>query len=157
MGLVGRRAAMVIAAVYVVAMMVVVWSPVPLTDPLNPWLVRSDLSMQARLGTPPDLSLLALEFVANVIFFVPPALLLALRLRPTSWPLVVAVGFVCTLTIEGVQLFFLPDRSATVSDVVANTLGAFIGAVAAFAARAGSGHLAEKETASASAGRSSSR
>lgn len=114
---------------YLLGGALLVWSPIPLTRPLRPLLTGFDSLMQNLFGLPPGFAVLTLEFLANVVLFVPPALFLALRMRPENWSIVVVVGIVCTITIEFVQLAFLPGRSATISDVIANSLGALIGAL----------------------------
>lgn len=72
-------------------------------------------------------SAVVLEVVANVVLFVPVGLLVALawtRLR--LWQ-VVAIGAAMSVVIETAQ-GVMPSRFPTVSDVIANTLGTFIGA-----------------------------
>ena len=69
-----------------------------------------------------------IEFLANVALFVPFGLLLAAVLRRDRWWWAVAGGFGYSLTAELLQWVFRPQRSGTVSDVVANTLGSLIGA-----------------------------
>lgn len=73
-----------------------------------------------------------LEFLANVALFVPFGVLwqfAAPRLRPMA---VVALGLATSAGVELVQLL-LPSRVSSVSDIVANTLGAALGVgVAAF-------------------------
>jgi glycopeptide antibiotics resistance protein len=67
-----------------------------------------------------------LEFVANVILFVPFGMLWMLA-PPASRPLaVIGRGLVTSVVIELAQLA-LPTRYSTLSDVVANTIGAAIG------------------------------
>lgn len=51
--------------------------------------------------------------------------LLLPRLSPSDW---LAVGFALSVSIEAVQRLVLP-RSGTARDVVANTLGCWLGAV----------------------------
>ncbi|WP_169799209.1 VanZ family protein [Nocardioides jensenii] len=68
-----------------------------------------------------------IEFALNVALFVPLTLfgvLLWPRVNPLQW---VFLGIAATVTIEFVQLAALPDRSATLSDLVSNSLGAMIG------------------------------
>ena len=68
------------------------------------------------------------EFALNVALFVPLTALAALlwpRLPLWGW---VLVGFAMSSTLEWVQLAFLSDRSSTSRDIIANTLGALIGA-----------------------------
>ncbi len=76
--------------------------------------------------TPSDL-----EFVLNVVMFVPLTLLgtfLVPRLRAWAW---LVVGFAATCSIEYVQLRFLPERTGSTRDLVSNTLGAAVGLVLA--------------------------
>ncbi len=72
-----------------------------------------------------------LEVLSNVALFVPFSLLGALiwpARRALTW---VGAGAVLSVAIESWQLLMLPQRFATLSDVLANTAGALIGAVAA--------------------------
>lgn len=124
-----RGVAVLVGGAYVALMVVVVWSPMPLTGPLEPLLVNLESFFQTRLGAPPGFGRRAVEFAANVVFFVPPALLVTFGMRRPRINLVVLLGFVATVTIEFVQYAALPGRSSTLSDVVANTLGALIGAL----------------------------
>lgn len=71
-------------------------------------------------------SAVVLEFLANVALFVPIGLLLPLawsRLR--LWQ-VVLIGLLMSGLIESVQ-GFMPSRFPTLSDVIANSLGALVG------------------------------
>jgi glycopeptide antibiotics resistance protein len=71
------------------------------------------------------------EFTANVALFVPLSCLGSL-LRPRwTWSAWTAAGFGVSLAIELGQLAVLPDRSATGYDILANAIGAFLGAVLA--------------------------
>jgi len=75
-------------------------------------------------------SAVVLEFLANVALFVPIGLLLPFawsRLR--LWHVVV-IGALLSGLIETVQ-GFMPSRFPTISDVIANTLGALIGGILA--------------------------
>jgi glycopeptide antibiotics resistance protein len=72
-----------------------------------------------------------LEFASNIALFVPFSLLGLLcwpSRRVIAWT---AAGALTSTVIELVQLLFLPHRFATVSDVVANTTGALLGALLA--------------------------
>ena len=68
-----------------------------------------------------------IEFTANIALFVPFGLLLTLVLRHEQWWVAVLGGFGVSLFAEVSQALFLPGRSGTVSDVVANTAGTIIG------------------------------
>lgn len=75
------------------------------------------------------------EFLANVAMFVPFGLLVALLVGRQRWWLAVLAGALFTGVIESVQGLFLPARVADPSDLVANTLGALIGAAIALGVR----------------------
>ena len=81
------------------------------------------------LGAPAWVSGAVVEFLANVAMFVPLSFLGSLVIQDWDWPRWLLVGFVASGVIELGQLAVLPDRSATLVDVVANTLGALLGAV----------------------------
>jgi glycopeptide antibiotics resistance protein len=69
--------------------------------------------------------------VSNVALFVPFSLL-GLVVWPSRRVLAwTAAGALASTTIELVQLLLLPQRFATVSDVLANTSGALLGALIA--------------------------
>jgi len=68
-----------------------------------------------------------LEFAANVALFVPAGLLLGVLLPVGRRWLGVVAGAVASLGIELVQGFLLPDRFASLRDIVANTAGTAIG------------------------------
>jgi len=94
------------------------------------------LGLLHRNGAPAWFGFSELEFTANIAMFVPLGFLLALTLpERESWlsfPLLPAFS----VMIEVTQGLFLPERFATVSDVLANTLGGCIGAVLALGLRA---------------------
>ena len=67
-------------------------------------------------------------FVLNVALFVPGAFAAALLWPRVRWWQWVLVGLAITVSIETVQGVLLPRREAQVHDLVANTLGAALGA-----------------------------
>ena len=71
-----------------------------------------------------------LEFWANVAMFVPVGLFFLLLLGRRRWWLAIVLGVVLTCAIEFVQKF-LPDRVSDPRDILANSVGAFVGVVAA--------------------------
>lgn len=68
-----------------------------------------------------------IEWLSNVVMFLPVGFLLAIvvPLRRRWW--VVAAGALLSIGIELVQGAFLPERVASVNDVLANTTGAALG------------------------------
>ena len=85
--------------------------------------------LATALGLPAELTTPAVwEFLLNVALFVPLTFLAVLL-----WPRPGVVGWttlsgVLTMGLEATQLLLLPTRSPTVSDLVANTGGGFVGA-----------------------------
>ena len=71
------------------------------------------------------------ELVANTLVVVPATAVAAWLWPEHRWTTWTAYGFVAALGVEAVQALLLADRSATYVDVVANTLGALLGSVAA--------------------------
>ncbi len=70
-----------------------------------------------------------IEFVANVALFVPLGFLLTVLVRR---PVVgAAIGVAISVCIELIQIV-IPDRQATVRDVISNGIGALIGALVAW-------------------------
>lgn len=116
----------ILFAVYLVAVGVVVWSPQPaggdagILGVIARWVSASGLPYRSTYDT--------LEVAANVAMFVPFGVLAMTAYRVMRvWSTTLA-GLVTSGIIEGVQLF-LPTRYSTVSDLVANTSGALIGAL----------------------------
>ncbi|MGI9822611.1 VanZ family protein [Agromyces sp. Marseille-Q5079] len=122
--------------VYLVLLGLIVFLPAPDSGGVSGilgWMAH----LVGRLGVPVYEAYVVLEFLANIVLFVPFGVLVPVvfpGLRP--W-MVVALGLLTSAGIELVQ-FVLPTRFPTVSDVVANTLGALIGClwVAAVSRRA---------------------
>ena len=117
----------IVFAVYLVAMGFLVWLP-------NPDAVQYTgiVAVVARwfepLGLPFEPTYIVLEILANVVLFVPFGILALTAFRGMRvWSATLA-GLATSCLIEGVQLF-LPTRYSTVSDLIANTAGALIGAL----------------------------
>lgn len=92
-----------------------------------------------RLGVPESFGPVQWEFTANIIMFLPLGFFLALSLTPERRRrLRVLVPFASlTLTsvfIETAQALFLPSRYPTLSDVIANSVGGWLGYTAGLVA-----------------------
>lgn len=84
------------------------------------------------LGVPTWFEYGALEFSANVIMFVPLGFFVALLLpRRYRW-LALVIPTLVSGAVEVAQLLFLENRFATLLDVLANSLGGWLGAAIAF-------------------------
>ena len=119
-----RRILAIALAVYLAFVGWVTLNPAP-PDP-----ARNELLLRLLEVLP--ISYDALEFTANVGMFVPIGALVAALGR--HWWIALAVGIALTCGIEFVQLF-LPARFPDVRDILANSLGALLGAVAVAAVR----------------------
>jgi glycopeptide antibiotics resistance protein len=99
------------------------------------WLASSPLTAW--------ITFLVVEFAANVALFAPFGML-AVLWGARAWAAIVA-GLATSGAIELIQLLFLPERVADVRDLLANTLGAALGAAVLVASR----RLARRKSASA--------
>lgn len=123
-----HRAAGVLLAAYSLFLVFVLFNPsadVPSTS--ITWLSEAGtwLHLPAALVLP-----VRVEFVTNVLIIMPVPFIGSLLRPQLGWRDWTAFGFLGSGLVELCQGLFLADRSATYSDVVANTGGAFAGAVA---------------------------
>ena len=127
----GRTPARVLLVPYLITLLLITWLPGDEATKVT-GIVATLATWLGPLGVPFSVAYPVMEFLANIALFVPFGLLSAV-----SWPAlsrwsIFAAGFATSGVIELVQLM-LPTRYPTVSDLIANTLGAAIGCgVAAF-------------------------
>lgn len=69
------------------------------------------------------------EFAANIFLYLPFGMILALRLHRRLWWLAVVIAGAASCTVELAKGIFLPDRVPAYCDIIANSSGAFIGAI----------------------------
>jgi len=115
-----------LGAYLVVAALVAFW-PTPVDAAAGPWLmgVLGDLYTK---GLPGWITYDLLEFVANVVYFIPLTTLLTLLIGRSRWWFAALVAVSASMAIEVGQMLFVAARFATLQDVAANALGALIGA-----------------------------
>ena len=100
------------------------------------WLVNTLTPALTRLGLSDTVAApTRVEFILNVAAFVPLSLLGSALWPRLTWRDWTALGFVASFLVEVVQAVALDGRSATHSDVVANTLGMLVGALLGLLAR----------------------
>lgn len=121
--------------VYLAALLYLVWEP-DASTPGGVVVVLADVL--ARWGLPGALRIV--EFGLNVLLFVPLSLLGAFALDRWDTRFWLFAGLGGTVVIELVQGLLLPMRSASGSDLVANTAGAVVGLAGAHLVR----HLARR-------------
>jgi hypothetical protein len=131
-----RTVAGALCAVWLLAVALIVLWPTPV-DRAGGGALRHGLEYLYRHGLPAFVTYGVVEFMANVLMFVPLGLFWFM-LTPCRWRWwAPAAGFALSTAIETTQLLVLPQRFATPHDVVANTLGSLFGTlVAALAALA---------------------
>ena len=89
-------------------------------------------SLLTSLGIPTNLvTFPRMEVVMNAVIVAPVTFLASLSWPARSWRDWTAVGFLAAVAVELAQGLLLPDREAAFSDIVANTAGALMGALAA--------------------------
>ena len=114
---------------YAAALVIVLLNPSPA---VGSELVDRVARLGAHLHVPAPLVVDArIEFGLNVLAFMPVTLLGSLLRPAVSLSTWTAAGFGGSVLVEALQVA-LPDRTATHADVVANTLGAALGAGAAW-------------------------
>ncbi len=119
----------------VLIVLCVTLSPIPV-DRGYEGAISTVLRALHRHGIPEWFGYRKLEFAANVAMFLPVGFFLTLALRRRRiWWAIVALP-VLSLLLEGAQGVFLPERYASALDVVANTVGGYVGACLAIALRA---------------------
>jgi len=117
-----------------VVLLATMW-PTPLDQGFESSVTRL-LDVLHRNGIPQWFGYNKLEFSANVLMFVPLGFLVSMLLPVRVWWLALLILPGISVGIELTQAFALSARFATVSDVIANSTGGFIGAFLAVALRA---------------------
>jgi glycopeptide antibiotics resistance protein len=77
-----------------------------------------------------------LEFSANIVMFVPLGFLIALLLPHRIWWLAALICPTASVCIERAQATLLAERFASLTDVISNSVGGFLGTIVAFLVRA---------------------
>ncbi|MFS4507069.1 VanZ family protein [Clavibacter sp. Sh2141] len=114
---------------YVALVGLVTLTPDSVDRGVYPYLMRGVLLVQHH-GFP-GFRYSMIEEVANVALFAPLGMLGVLAVGPRRWWLVALTATSLSAGVELVQGAFLPARVASVTDVVANGLGAVLGAALA--------------------------
>jgi glycopeptide antibiotics resistance protein len=123
-----RPVVLAIAGLYALAILLIGFWPTHVDENLDleqrppvTWLVALfDLAPEQAYGVG--------EFAANILLFMPLGIFAMLLVPGISWVRTVAGALTVTILIEVVQTLLRPDRTGSIRDVVANTLGAAIGA-----------------------------
>ena len=120
-----RRTAVVFLLLIIATVVLIVFTPGPPDprgqDSLHLYLARAHLH-----GLPSWIDFNLIQNLANVVLFVPVGLLGSLAMRRRNYLVVLAAAGASGL-IELIQLVLLPQRVASLQDVLCNTIGALIG------------------------------
>jgi glycopeptide antibiotics resistance protein len=110
----------------VAVILVITFWPTPVDRPFDAQLMRilGDLH-HAGVATWVDYGFV--ESLSNAVMFVPLGVLIALYFRRQLWWMSVGLAFALSVCIELGQALFLPERTASIYDVIANTFGALMG------------------------------
>jgi glycopeptide antibiotics resistance protein len=129
-----RRLLWAIVVAYAVALALIAFWPTPVDKNLGGSLSTA-LAWIHDLGGPRWLRYNTVEFLSNIVLFLPIGLFVTALARPGRWWLALLLGLSATVTIELGQHLFLPARFASVYDLLANTLGAALGVALGLAVR----------------------
>lgn len=124
-----RVARFLLAVLLVVVAWITLW-PSPVDEGGRSTLLTVLERLHER-GVPRWLDYSFVERAANVVMFVPFGALLVVILPPRRWWLALVLPALTSALVEIVQHVALPQRVSSGWDVLANTAGAALGAVAA--------------------------
>jgi len=125
-----RPVALTLLAIYLLLAALVAFWPTPVDSGAAPFL-NAVIAKLHNHGVPAWLGYDQLEFAANILFFIPLGYLLTLLLGRDRWWFSTLLAAGASVCIEVGQQEFLAARFSSIADVVANTLGALVGALVA--------------------------
>lgn len=120
---------LILAAMLVPLALIAFW-PTPVDQPVSNQLAAV-LNLLHKYGIPRWFDYDFVEESANVALFIPVGFVAALAFPCKRWWQIAAFGMLLSGCIELGQLLFLHSRFASPSDVMTNTSGGVIGALAA--------------------------
>ena len=126
-----RRVEWIAVLVVLAAILTITMWPTPVDAPVSGSL-KGFLASLHRLGIPAWVDYGFVQTASNVVMFIPLGALIASLVWRSFWWVAGVLGLCLSLSIELTQYVLLPHRFATAGDVVANTAGAFIGALVVF-------------------------
>ena len=135
-----RRLVTALLVVYAAFVLVITLTPqMPGAGLVDRLVSRVLRSLHAR-GLFPGADYLTVEFIGNILMFVPLGVLVALLVPRRAWWTLLLAGTAFSGFIELFQAVFLPDRYPEWRDLVSNSTGFLIGAAMAVALRMLVGH-----------------
>jgi glycopeptide antibiotics resistance protein len=124
-----RRVTLVLLVLYVAFVCVVTLSPrMPGSSTVARLVDRVLLELHER-GIALWVDYLTIEFLGNILMFIPLGALTAMLLDRRHWWALLILGTLFSGAIEVAQYLLLPARFSELRDVVSNTIGFLIGAI----------------------------
>ena len=111
---------------YLFLLLLVVFWPTPVDRDASGTLSSLIAGLNHQVGFP-VVSYGAIEFIANIVLFLPVGFLLKASSTSANSFLFISLGIAGILGIEMIQNIVLPQRFASALDVLANSLGLIIG------------------------------
>ncbi|MGO2540001.1 VanZ family protein [Specibacter sp. AOP5-B1-6] len=127
MSTISHKVAILLAVAYFAVLAGILFWPSPVDRPIDSAL--AEIIEWLRTHGLPFIGYRKVEFAANILLFVPFGIVAALRLPRRLWWLAVVIAAAVSGLVELAQAIFLPDRVPALSDIMANTSGAFMGAL----------------------------
>ncbi|GAA1498192.1 VanZ family protein [Paeniglutamicibacter kerguelensis] len=121
-----HRVLLLLAFAYLLTLACIAFWPTEVDRPINGTLRHAIRWLHAH-GMPSFIRYKTLEFTANIALFAPLGYVFA-AVWARKWWHPVLIGFAVSCVIEVGQALLLPNRHASSLDIVANTLGAAVGA-----------------------------
>lgn len=121
---------MLLLFLYAGFVMVITLSPrMPGSGTVSRLVDRVLASLHAR-GMFESIGFLQVEFLGNILMFVPLGVFTAMLLSRRHWWVLLFLGTTFSGVIELGQMLFLPDRFPEIRDLLSNTTGFLLGAIA---------------------------
>lgn len=134
---------MAMLVVYTVFVLVITLSPqMPGSGFVSRLVTRVLASLHAR-GMFEFVDFLVVEFLGNILMFVPLGVFVALLISRRHWWVLLFAGTLFSGFIELGQLLLLPDRVPEMRDLISNSTGFILGAIAAVVFRLAVAHRDE--------------
>ena len=128
-----RRFALAGFLACLLAILLITLTPTPVDAGRADW-VEAVLTLLHGMGVPDSFGYTQLEFTANIAMFIPLGAFLAALLPPHRRPIAFLALPQLSAASELIQLFALPERHGTLADVLANSIGAWLGLAAVMVA-----------------------
>lgn len=122
----GHRILLSVLTLYLLALACVVLWPTPVDQTSGQYL-KLVLDWLHVHGIPLWFNYSVVEWLSNVVMFLPFGFLVAQYFKNWRVSKTILLGLIVSAVIESAQFLFFEQRTASVLDILANTLGTFLG------------------------------